>query len=68
MNYLTNNTKSYQSIEAGSVRRITDESTEINLNSPVAEPGTNGGTFVEELNVHPLLPFTGDNIYEGQIW
>lgn len=58
--------KSYQSIEAGSVRRITDESTEINLNSPVAEPGTNGGTFIEELNVHPLLPFTGDNIYEGR--
>jgi hypothetical protein len=58
--------KSYQNIEAGSIRRITDESTEIELNSPVAEPGTNGGIFTEELDIHPLLPFTGDNIFEGR--
>ena len=53
--------KDYQSIEEGSVRRITDESTEINLNSPKV-----GGTFVEKSNIHPLLAFAGDNIYEGR--
>ena len=62
----TQQQKDYQSIEGGSVRRITDESTEIELNSPVAEPGTNGGTFIEELNIHPLLPFTGDTTFEGR--
>lgn len=58
--------KDYQLIEAGSVRRVTDESTEIDLNSPNANVGSNGGTFIEELNIHPLLPFSGDNIFEGR--
>ena len=53
--------KDYQSIEQGSVRRVTDNSTEINLNSPKA-----GGTFEEKINIHPILPFAGDNILEGR--
>lgn len=48
----------YQQVEAGSVRRITDQSTEINL----------GQTFSENnvTNTHPLLPYEGDIIYEGR--
>ena len=53
--------KDYQDIEGGSVRRVTDNSTEINLNSPKT-----GGTFVEKPNIHPLLSFAGDNIFEGR--
>lgn len=52
----------YQQIESGVVRRVTDFSTDINLNSPLTERGS----FVEKTNVHPLLPFAGDNIYEGR--
>ena len=50
--------KDYQQVEAGSVRRITDQSTEINL----------GQTFNENnvIDVHPLLPYEGDIIYEGR--
>ena len=54
--------KDYKSIEAGNVRRVTDNSTEINLNST----NNNGGKFVERINIHPILPFTGDNIFEGR--
>jgi len=53
--------KDYESIEQGSVRRVTDNSTEINLNSPKI-----GGSFVEKSDIHPLLPFAGDNIFEGR--
>jgi hypothetical protein len=53
--------KDYESIEGGSVRRTTDNSTEINLNSPKV-----GGTFVEKSNIHPILPFAGDTILEGR--
>ncbi len=48
--------KDYQQTEAGSVRRVTDNSTEINL----------GKTFKERANIHPILPFEGDVIYEGR--
>lgn len=53
--------KDYQDIEGGSVRRVEDGSTEINLNSPKI-----GGTFIEKSNIHPLLPFAGDTILEGR--
>jgi hypothetical protein len=53
----------YQQVEGGIVRRVTDGSTEINLNSPI-NPSQN--TFIEKTNIHPLLPFTGDVIYEGR--
>jgi hypothetical protein len=67
-NPLNNNTisesqrKDYKSIEDGNVRRVTDNSTEINLNST----NNSGGKFVEKINIHPILPFTGDNIFEGR--
>jgi hypothetical protein len=54
--------KDYRSIEEGNVRRVTDNSTEINLNST----NNSGGKFIERTNVHPILPFTGDNIFEGR--
>tara|TARA_R110000822_G_scaffold10358_10_gene39287 strand:+ start:3670 stop:4929 length:1260 start_codon:yes stop_codon:yes gene_type:complete len=53
----------YQQTEGGLVRRVTDGSTEIDLNSP-SNPSQN--TFVEKSNVHPLLPFAGDVMYEGR--
>ena len=53
--------KDYQDIEGGSVRRVTDDSTEIKLNSPKT-----GGTFVEKTNIHPILPYAGDIIMEGR--
>ena len=48
----------YNSAFQGEVRRPEDNSTEINL----------GSTFVEanSINVHPLLPYEGDVIYEGR--
>ena len=48
--------KDYVQTTAGSVRRVTDQSTEINL----------GKTFKEKSNIHPILPFEGDVIYEGR--
>jgi hypothetical protein len=54
--------KDYTSIENGNVRRVTDNSTEINLNST----NNSGGKFIERTDIHPILPFTGDNIFEGR--
>jgi hypothetical protein len=48
--------KDYTQTQAGSVRRVTDQSTEIFL----------GTTFKERSNIHPLLPFEGDVIQEGR--
>jgi hypothetical protein len=48
--------KDYQQTQLGSVRRVTDNSTEIFL----------GTTFKERSNIHPLLPFEGDVIQEGR--
>lgn len=48
--------KDYIQTQVGSVRRVTDKSTEINL----------GKTFKERANIHPLLPFEGDIIQEGR--
>ena len=53
----------YQQVEGGSVRRVTDGSTEIDLNSP-SNPSQN--TFIEKTNIHPLLSFPGDILYEGR--
>jgi hypothetical protein len=49
-------TPDYQQTQAGNVRRVQDGGTEIFL----------GSTFVEEPDIHPLLPFEGDLIYEGR--
>jgi hypothetical protein len=51
--------RDYEQTTAGAtVRRVEDESTEINL----------GKTFKESnvINIHPLLPYEGDIIYEGR--
>ena len=48
--------KDYAQTATGNVRRVTDQSTEIFL----------GKTFQERSNIHPLLPFEGDIIYEGR--
>jgi hypothetical protein len=48
--------KDYQQVEGGSVRRVTDGSTEINL----------GSTFQEKTNIYPLLSYEGDYIMEGR--
>ena len=48
--------KDYTQTQVGSVRRVTDQSTEIFL----------GKTFYERSNIHPLLPFEGDVIQEGR--
>ena len=53
----------YQTTEGGNVRRVEDESTEINLNSPL-NPSQN--TFVEKINIRSLMPFMGDVVYEGR--
>jgi len=55
-------TRDYQSTSSGSVRRVTDGSTEIDLNS--SNPSQN--TFVEKVNIHPLMPFMGDSLLEGR--
>ena len=55
--------KDYQQTEAGSVRRVTDKSTEIGLNSPI---NLSQATFKERTNIHPLLPFAGDVMYQGR--
>ena len=55
--------KDYQQVEGGSVRRVTDESTEIEFNSKY-NPSQN--TFSENPDIHPLMPFMGDIIYEGR--
>ncbi len=49
-------TRDYQQIEGGIVRRVTDGSTEINL----------GDTFNERIDVRNLQPYEGDIIHEGR--
>ena len=48
--------RDYVSTTSGSYRRVTDNSTDIFL----------GKTFDEKTNLHPLLPYEGDTIYEGR--
>ena len=46
----------YQQTSGGTVRRVTDGGTEIDL----------GNTFKEKLNIKSIQPFEGDVIYEGR--
>ena len=56
-NTLPNSQKQdYEQTSVGTVRRVTDGGTEINL----------GETFSEKLNIKSLQPFEGDVIYEGR--
>ena len=48
--------KDYEQTSAGSVRRVNDEGTQIDL----------GKTFIEQTNINPLQPFEGDYILEGR--
>tara|TARA_R110001592_G_scaffold32290_2_gene113300 strand:- start:8872 stop:10206 length:1335 start_codon:yes stop_codon:yes gene_type:complete len=52
----------YEQIENGIVRGVSSVTSGIELNSPL----TNKDSFIEKTNIHPLLPFAGDNIYEGR--
>lgn len=54
-----NTQQDYQQAEGGAsqdVRRVYDDSTDINL----------GEGFNEQINTHPLLVFSGDNLFEGR--
>jgi hypothetical protein len=51
-----NQNQDYPQVGSGSYRRVTDNSTEINL----------GKTFDDNLSIYPLLPYEGDIIYEGR--
>jgi hypothetical protein len=53
----------YSQIEAGAVNITDNQPQEINLNS-IDNPSQS--TFVEKGNIHPLMPFAGDIIYEGR--
>lgn len=55
-------TRDYPSSISGSVRRVTDSGTDIELNG--SNPTSN--TFREKTNIHPLLPFMGDSLLEGR--
>ena len=55
----------YVSNGEGNVRRVEDGSTEINLNYKNF-PNPSQDNFIEESNIHPLLPFTGDSLLEGR--
>jgi hypothetical protein len=55
----------YVSNGEGNVRRVEDGSTEINLNYK-NYPNPSQDNFIEESNIHPLLPFTGDSLLEGR--
>ena len=55
--------KTYEDSLAGSPRLATTTLPEIPLNSPT---NLTQNTFIERNDVHPLLPFTGDVIYEGR--
>jgi hypothetical protein len=53
----------YSQIEAGAVNITDNQPQNINLNS-IDNPSQ--ATFVEKGNIHPLMPFAGDIIYEGR--
>jgi hypothetical protein len=60
-----NQQNDYDQVNGNYVRRIDEDPTGINLNfTQYANP--NQDTFVEKSDVHPLLPFNGDVIYEGR--
>ena len=52
--------KSVFDIEAGNIQKQSTQPLTLNLN------GNSGGTFIEKANIHPILPFAGDNIFEGR--
>ena len=58
--------KDYSQTQAGSpVRQVDENKTELNLNY-TKYPSTSQDTFIERGNIHPLLPFAGDIMYQGR--
>ncbi len=55
-NFSENQKRDYVETSNGVARRITDNSSEIDL----------GKTFLEQNNIHPLLPYEGDTIIESR--
>jgi len=53
----------YTQVEAGGVNVVNNEVQQINLNSPNS---ISQATFVERSNIHPLMPYMGDILYEGR--
>ncbi len=53
----------YTQIETGAINIVDNQFLQINLNSPV---NPSQATFVEKENIHPLMSFAGDIIYEGR--
>ena len=53
----------YSQIEAGGVNVVDNEVQQIQLNSPNS---ISQATFVERSNIHPLMPYMGDILYEGR--
>ena len=58
-------TRDYPSSTSGSVRQVTDGRTDIDLNSSNSSQNSQN-TFVEKIDIHPLLPFMGDSLLEGR--
>jgi hypothetical protein len=52
--------KSTSQITAGSTIKSSNEEPELDFN------GDSKGTFIEKKNIHPLLPFAGDVLFEGR--
>mgnify|MGYP001407242118 CR=1 FL=1 len=58
--------KDYSQTQAGSpVREIDEDGTGLNLNY-TKYPSTLQDTFIERGDIHPLLPFAGDIMYQGR--
>jgi hypothetical protein len=55
----------YDKTDAGYVRRVEDEGTDIELNYTYYA-NTSQITFRENSNIHPIIPFMGDIIFEGR--
>ena len=59
----TENQQNYSQVEEGNPGVNSNKLKQVNLNSPINKSQR---TFVEKNNIHPLLPFPGDNIYQGR--
>ena len=53
-------TKTNQQIEAGATNKSSNSEEDLDFN------GESGGTFVEKNNIHPLIPYAGDVLFEGR--
>lgn len=59
----TSQNLTYEQVEQGAVNIIDNTPTEIIVSS---QDNPSQNTFVEKSNIHPLMPFEGDIIYEGR--